>query len=136
MKLKFFLSLFLAVLLAVLVTHTIVTAQTSNQPVEVRVTLAPSVGEFKIVSSQTTFTPGVRYHFVVRNAGRKLHEFLVMPRGESDTRRALVAIEEDYLRPNAVAVRNLKFSKPGDYEFACRYGNHYEKGMVLPINVK
>lgn len=136
MKLKFFLSLFLAVAIAVLATHTIVTAQTSKQPVQVQVTLAPQRGEYKIESSLTTFTKSVPYRFTVRNAGSKLHEWAIMPKGETDTRQALIEVEEDDLPPNSVVVRELTFSEAGEFELACHYRNHYEKGMKLAITVK
>lgn len=137
MKLKHFFSLLLTVVVAVCGIGTVVNAQTTNKSMNVQVTLgASTAGEYKIESSETTFKTGVKYRFVVRNAGRKLHEFLVLPRGVEDERQALVAVEEDYLKPNKVAVRNLTFAKPGAYELACRYSNHYEKGMLLPITVQ
>lgn len=103
---------------------------------DVQVILAPpEVGEYRIKSALTTFQAGIPYRFVVRSAGKKVHEFLIMPRGESDTRKALLAVEEEDLRPNNVVTRNLTFSQTGDYEVACRVGRHYEKGMVLPISV-
>lgn len=137
MKLRHFLSLFLSVLIVISGIGAIVNAQAATKPTDVQVTLgAPTAGEYKIESSETTFKPGVKYRFVVRNAGRKLHEFLVLPKGVDDERQALVAIEEDYLKPNNVAVRNLTFSKPGDYELSCRYSDHYEKGMLLPVTVQ
>ncbi len=36
--------------------------------------------DFKITSSVTTFTAGTSYHFVITNAGRTAHEFMIMPR--------------------------------------------------------
>jgi uncharacterized cupredoxin-like copper-binding protein len=131
------LGLLLSFFIATLTANKLVATAISKQPVEVRVILGRSqAGEYAIESPITTFKMGVPYRFVIRNAGRKLHEFLILPRGNSDTRQALVAVEEDDLRPNSVVVRELTFSKSGNYEFACRYSNHYERGMVLPIVVK
>ena len=136
MKYTAILSLLLAMPIAALTTHQIATAQTSNQPVEVRVTVAPPGGEYKIESSLTTFSKGVTYRFVVRNAGSQKHDWMIMPKGETDDRKALVSVEEDDLLPNSVVVRELTFSQAGEFELACHYRNHYEKGMKLAITVK
>lgn len=136
MKLRSLLIYTLASLLVVVIGHTAVTAQ-QKQPVVVEVTLAPQAsGEFTIQSSKTEFSTGVPYRFVVRNAGRKKHEVGIWRQGEEDARAAVFAIEEDELLPNSVATRNATFSKSGEFEFACHFGNHYEKGMKLPIIVK
>lgn len=134
MKLKQLFGLLVATLVAIIGINTVSVA--GNQPTDVQVTLAPQGSEYSIQSSMTTFKPGVKYRFVVRNAGRKLHEFVVSPRGEADARKALLEIEEDDLRPNMVAMGTATFAQAGEYELSCRYANHYEKGMVLPIDVK
>jgi uncharacterized cupredoxin-like copper-binding protein len=134
MKHKILLSLILVIPATVLMPRNAIPAQ---KTIEVQVTAAPDQrGEYRIESSLTQFKVGVKYRLVMRNAGRKLHEILVIPRGESNSLKALVAVEEDYFRPNDVVVRNVVFPKPGEYEFSCHVGKHYENGMVLPIVVQ
>lgn len=136
MKLRSLLLFGLSAFFVVMIGHNAVTAQ-QKQPVVVEVTLAPQPsGEFTIQSSKTEFSAGVPYRFVVRNAGKKKHEVGIWQRGEEDARSAVFAIEEDELLPNSVATRDATFSKLGEFEFACHFANHYEKGMKLPITVK
>src|SRR5215467_6236548 len=45
------------------------------QPVDVIV----SIRDNKIAPSQTTFSPGVPYHFVVANLGKQDHGFVIVP---------------------------------------------------------
>jgi uncharacterized cupredoxin-like copper-binding protein len=44
-------------------------------------TVTVSLTDSAIIASQTTFHPGVQYHFVVTNNGTTSHEFLIMPPG-------------------------------------------------------
>ncbi|BAU15805.1 hypothetical protein LEP3755_63700 (plasmid) [Leptolyngbya sp. NIES-3755] len=137
MKLKSFVVFFFGVLLTIVVGSAVVKAQSTGQPTVVNITLAPQAqGEYRIESSMTTFSKGVPYRFSIRNAGKKPHEFAIMPPGKTDTRLALLEIEEDELLPNSAATRDFTFSKAGDLEFACHFGNHYSKGMMLPITVR
>lgn len=71
----------------------------SEKPNEVHVTLS----DFKIQSSQTTFTEGTTYHFVVTNEGKTKHEFMIISpvSGQAFTeemdKMALHHIDEDEL---------------------------------------
>jgi uncharacterized cupredoxin-like copper-binding protein len=38
--------------------------------------------EYTIVSSISTFTAGVPYHFAVKNTGKTAHELMIMPKDE------------------------------------------------------
>lgn len=109
-----------------------VAASTSGQPVEVQIKLT----EFKFEPSQTTFTTGVPYRFVLKNVGTVTHDWEIMPRGEMDTTKALIMVKENELPPGATVTRDFTFTKPGDLEFACHAPGHYEAGMKLPIEVK
>ncbi|WP_218079802.1 cupredoxin domain-containing protein [Anthocerotibacter panamensis] len=99
---------------------------------EVRITLS----DYKITSTRTTFTQGVPYRFVVVNAVQREHEWVILPRGVTNTKKALLEVEEDDLKPGQTATRTFTFKKAGNFEFSCHIGRHYRKGMLLPIVVQ
>ncbi|GEM_PF-3494576 len=49
-------------------------SNTGGGPTEVKI----AIGDFYVHSPQTTFTTGVRYHFVVTNEGGHHHDFLII----------------------------------------------------------
>ncbi len=104
----------------------------ANSPAQVQVTLT----EFKVDSPLTTFAVNTPYHFVIKNAGTVAHEWMIMPRGETDVSKALVKVGQDQLTAGATVTQDFTFTKPGDYEFACHMPGHYEAGMKLVITVK
>jgi uncharacterized cupredoxin-like copper-binding protein len=104
---------------------------TGAGPVEVRV----SASEFRFAASQTTFTVGTPYHFVLTNAGLEGHDWMIMPRGEQDESKKLIGVEDDQFGPRASVTRDFTFASSGSYEMACHVSGHYEAGMVLPIVV-
>jgi uncharacterized cupredoxin-like copper-binding protein len=113
----------------------------ASKSTDVDVTLT----EFKIESSQTTFSTGVPYHFIVTNKGTVAHEFEIMPptsqqlSPEQVKQMALAGISGDQLPPGATKTLDYTFTKPapaGELEFACHLPGHYEAGMHLPIVVK
>ena len=91
--------------------------------------------EFKFESPTTTFTTGQPVRFSVKNNGTVEHEWMIMPRGETDHSKALVSIPSTELRAGATANRQFTFQTPGSYEFACHLPAHYEAGMKLDITV-
>ncbi len=107
---------------------------TIGSPNQVNVTLS----EFKIQSSQTNFTPGTTYHFVVTNNGHTNHEFMVMQpmsadrsMGQMDS-MALYHIDASQLP--AGASKSFDYTFPASaanqpLEFACHLPGHYEAGM-------
>ncbi len=104
----------------------------ANTSTQVQVTLS----EFKFDSSLTTFSVNTPYHFEIKNAGTTAHEWMIMPRGETDVSKALVKVGQDQLTPGATVTQDFTFTKPGDYEFACHMPGHYEAGMKLDIVVQ
>jgi uncharacterized cupredoxin-like copper-binding protein len=106
--------------------------QSSGSPTEVQITLS----EFKIESPQTSFTTGTPYRFVIKNEGTVSHDWAIMPRGETNTSRALVQVDDSQLPPGATVTREFTFTQAGDFEFACHVPGHYEAGMLLPITVQ
>jgi uncharacterized cupredoxin-like copper-binding protein len=106
--------------------------QSNSSPTEVQVALS----EFKIDSSQTTFTTGTPYRFVIKNEGTVPHNWAIMPRGETDESQALISVGADQLPPGATVTRDYTFTQTGDWEFACHLPGHYEAGMFLHITVQ
>jgi uncharacterized cupredoxin-like copper-binding protein len=107
-------------------------AQSNGNPTEVQISLS----EFKIESSQTTFTTGTPYRFVIKNEGTVAHDWAIMPRGETDQSQALVQVGQSQLPPGATVIQDFTFTQTGDFEFACHLPGHYEAGMWLPITVQ
>jgi uncharacterized cupredoxin-like copper-binding protein len=101
--------------------------------------------EYTITSSVSTFTAGVPYHFVVKNAGQTTHEFMIMPRDEG----SMGGMPMDHMDGMAMAKTgdiNIGESKTMDYtfpdsargshpHFVCYVNGHYDKGMKLAVNV-
>lgn len=90
-------------------------------------------------SSQTTFSPGALYHFLVANEGKAVQEFLIIPSAVAPSAthtNALAMIDTvpvgatktvDYAFPSSMVGQSL--------EFACYLHGQYEVGMQLPITV-
>lgn len=103
-----------------------------------------SLSDFKIQSSQTTFTAGETYHFTVTNNGQTIHEFMIMPpmsgkipMSQMD-QMALYHIEESDLPPGAS--KSFDYTFPSSLvhkplEFACHLPAHYEAGQHETISV-
>jgi uncharacterized cupredoxin-like copper-binding protein len=116
-----------------------------------------TLSEFKINSSLTTFSSGVPYHFVVANAGKIVHEFMIMPMGmtmtmgtstpsmnmgtptpsmENMDKQALAMIQA--VNPGETRTLDYTFAQDtsGQHlEFDCHLPGHYEAGMKLAITV-
>jgi uncharacterized cupredoxin-like copper-binding protein len=107
-------------------------------------TINVTLSEYKIAASQTTFKTGVKYHFVVKNAGQGNHELMLMPASD-DTggmdgmghmgHDALYTISVNDLPPGATRDFDYTFTQQGQPEFACHVGDHYQMGMHLPLTV-
>jgi len=91
--------------------------------------------EFAIESSVTDFKVGVPYSFSIENAGNAAHEWLIMPRGETDKTNALLVVGRDQLGSGAKATVEYTFTAAGELEMSCHIGRHYDNGMVIPITV-
>lgn len=131
------LGLMLVTLFVVFTTHNFAVTAATDRPTSVNIELLKESGQWKIKSSLTTFATAKPYVFKVYNADGMMHDWAIMPRGETDLRKALIAIEEDNLPPNAsVTTGIVTFDTPGEMEFACHYRNHYQRGMKTPIVIK
>jgi uncharacterized cupredoxin-like copper-binding protein len=105
-------------------------------------TVEVSGGEFMFESTLTTFSVGTPYRFVVTNTGVVPHEWLVEKveagaddHAHTDHSDLIGEISVDELGPGMTATREVVFSSPGEYEFACRVPGHYEAGMKQTITV-
>jgi uncharacterized cupredoxin-like copper-binding protein len=115
------------------------TAQAANVTVTLR--------EYTIASSQTSFMPGVHYHFTVVNKGAISHELMLLPRvlgqgmGSSmsmDQLDHMALARTGDLTPGATKTIDYTFTSAmaGQHmELGCYYPGHYESGMHLPIAV-
>ena len=101
--------------------------------------------EYMITSSVSTFTTGISYHFMVKNAGNATHEFMIMPKDEGSTGNmsmdhmdsAALAKTGD-INPGETKTIDYTFSdsaKGSHPQFVCYIGGHYDKGMKLDVNV-
>lgn len=102
--------------------------------------------DFHISSSLKTFTPGLRYHFIIRNTGRTVHEFMITPLTLS-TLNGMSMNDMDHISLADVRnippghTRTLDYTFPAStvgtrLQFSCHYPGHYEAGMKLNIAVK
>jgi uncharacterized cupredoxin-like copper-binding protein len=101
--------------------------------------------DFHISSSLKRFTPGVTYHFIIRNNGHTAHEFMLMPLAMS-TMDGMSISDMDQMSLADVGaiipgqVRTLDYTIPASVagsqlQFACHYPGHYQAGMSLNVTV-
>jgi uncharacterized cupredoxin-like copper-binding protein len=118
-----------------------VTPAGSGAAQTVQVTLA----DFTIRSSVTTFQIGTTYHFVVTNAGRTDHEWMIAPPMMSnmpmEQMHHMALMHLDLVHPGQTETMDYTFhqmpmSQQGALEMACHFTGHYEAGMKLPITVQ
>lgn len=94
-----------------------------------------TANEFTITSTATSFKTGTPYTFVITDAGKVAHDWMIMPAGSIDEDKALIKVEDDELTPGATVTKEYTFASPGSFEMACHVAGHYEAGMKLPITV-
>jgi uncharacterized cupredoxin-like copper-binding protein len=109
------------------------------------VTVNVRAGEYFFKSDMTTFKVGVPYHFIVHNVGAIPHEFMIvqpimagMMSMDAMDAMAVGHIEAADLQTGQTSIADVTFTKPypsGTLEMACHVGQHYEKGMHIPIIV-
>jgi uncharacterized cupredoxin-like copper-binding protein len=113
---------------------------TGSGPVQV------TLSEFKVESSQMTFSRGVPYRLNVSNKGKINHEFMIVPPTgghamsmEDMDKMALAMIKADDLPGGATKTLDFTFpasTPPGKLEFVCFVPGHSEAGMRLTVEVK
>ena len=93
----------------------------------------------------TTFQVGQTYIFAVGNEGQEVHEFVIEPAGSEEAgggggrgrgrgeRRGGAGGRGH--RPGTDRGTGWTFTEPGDFQFACHLLDHYQRGMVVEIEV-
>jgi uncharacterized cupredoxin-like copper-binding protein len=103
------------------------------------------------MSDDMRFTPdrielrqGETVKFVVRNAGKVMHEIVIGTKAELDEHAALMVKfpgmehDEPYMAHVAPARKGelvWNFNRPGTFDYACLIAGHYQAGMVGKIIV-
>jgi uncharacterized cupredoxin-like copper-binding protein len=103
------------------------------------------------MSDAMRFTPdriqvmqGETVKFVVHNAGKVMHEFVIGTKKENDEHAALMLkfpnMEHDepymaHVAPGKVGEIVWTFNRAGEFDFACLIAGHYQAGMVGKIEV-
>lgn len=101
------------------------------------ITVEVALADMTITSSLTTFKVGQPYEFVVTNVGQVEHEMVIEHRGDDDKPMEVDGQESEApdIEPGKTATLTWTFTEPGDYQLACHVPEHYEAGMVIPIEV-
>ena len=88
---------------------------------------------------------GEQVRFVIRNAGTLAHEFFLGGADENKRHAAMMAATPDMkqddsnaktVAPGETATVLWRFSRKGDFEFACLIPGHYEAGKHGTVAVK
>ena len=89
---------------------------------------------------------GEQIRFVIRNSGALSHEFFLGGKAEENkSHAAMMASMPDMkhddpnaktVAPGQTATLLWRFSRKGDFEFACLVPGHYEAGMHGTVAVK
>jgi uncharacterized cupredoxin-like copper-binding protein len=94
--------------------------------------------------SQITVKQGETVRFVVKNAGKQMHETVLGTKAELDEHYELMKkfpdMEHDephmvHLKPGETGEMFWQFTKAGEFYFACLIPGHYEAGMFGTIKV-
>ena len=104
------------------------------------------------MSDAMRFTPdvvevkqGETVRFVVKNAGKQLHELVIGTKKELDEHAAMMAkftgMEHDepymaHVGPGKKGELVWHFNRAGDFDFACLIAGHYQAGMIGKIKVE
>jgi len=87
----------------------------------------------RIDSSQTTFTPGMSYHFVVVNKGAVNHELMIMPQGTGQGMGSMSMDQLDHMALARTGDMAPGMMKTFDYTFmSTMAGQHPEFGCYYP----
>ena len=104
------------------------------------------------MSDAMRFTPdvievkqGETVRFVVKNAGKQMHELVLGTKKEFDEHAAIMAkspgMEHDepgmtHVGPGKKGELVWHFNRAGGFDFACLIAGHYQAGMVGKIKVE
>ena len=135
----------IAVLAAVGLTACTSQAQTTPTPTAEGQAITVALTDTTVTASQTTFRPGVRYHFLVTNHGTRAHQFWLMPQGMAQRmsqmpmgqwRQQLLYSSQD-IGPGMMATVDYTFTTPMAQQqlaFGC-YTTDGQSLVELPMRV-
>jgi uncharacterized cupredoxin-like copper-binding protein len=102
-------------------------------------------GKMLYLPNRIDVKKGEQVRFVITNAGKVQHEFVLANKEDNDKHAVLMAKYPDMehddpngktLQPGQKAEMFWRFSKSGTFEFACLIPGHREAGMLGSVNVK
>jgi uncharacterized cupredoxin-like copper-binding protein len=114
-------------------------ASKATRTIEVRMT-----DNMRFTPNRIDVKLGETVRFVVVNAGKVMHEFVLGTKKELDEHAALMKkfpnMEHDepymaHVEPGKKGEIVWTFNRPGEFDFACLLPGHYEAGMRGTINV-
>jgi uncharacterized cupredoxin-like copper-binding protein len=112
---------------------------------KVEVVMRESDGKMLFVPDRIEIRKGEQVRFVLRNAGELEHEFVLATEAENlkhaEEMKKNPEMEHDdpnakRLKPNGTGDIVWRFTKRGEFEFACLIPGHREAGMIGKIVVK
>jgi len=111
----------------------------------IKVTMAESAGKMSFVPDHVEVRKGEQIKFVLYNSGALEHEFVLATAKENRKHAEAMKKNPDmqHQDPNAARVMPektdeiiWKFTKQGEFEFACLIPGHHEAGMFGTVEVK
>lgn len=112
----------------------------ATRTIEVRMT-----DDMRFSPERIEVRQGEVVRFVIRNAGKMMHEMVIGTQQELDAHAALMLKhpgmehDEPYMAHVASGKRGQitwNFNRPGEFQFACLIAGHYQAGMKGSILVK
>jgi len=117
--------------------------KTPARVIELRMTEAD--GKMLFQPDRIEVRRGEQIRFVLKNTGALEHEFMLATKAENAKHAELMQKYPDMehddpngrrVKPNGESQILWRFTKPGEFEFACLIPGHYESGMRGTIIVK
>ncbi|MBL0422559.1 cupredoxin family protein [Ramlibacter sp. AW1] len=114
-------------------------AKAANRTIEISMT-----DNMRFSPDRIEVKQGETVQFVLKNAGKIMHEMVIGTKKELDEHAAMMAkhpgMEHDepymaHVAPGKVGELVWNFNRPGEFDFACLIAGHYQAGMVGKINV-
>ena len=111
----------------------------------VQITMREGDGKMMFIPERVEVRRGEQIRFVLRNNGELDHEFLLATTEENlkhgELMKKFPEMEHDdpngkRLKPKATSEITWRFTKAGEFEFACLIPGHHEAGMHGKIVVK
>jgi uncharacterized cupredoxin-like copper-binding protein len=111
----------------------------------VQITMKEEDGKMLFIPDRVEVRKGEQIKFVLRNNGELPHEFMLASREENDKHAELMKKypEMEHDDPNGKTLQTKKsadlvwkFTKAGEFEFACLIPGHREAGMHCKVIVK